>query len=116
MAAVMMTVEGTTRELDWQRMLISEATECQRLTGYTYSEWKQALAREDALAIAYGWWLACKRAGDAMPSRFSELDFDMGTLRWEPVTQDEVDAAAGVQDGDSDFPTSPDQAEEESQT
>ena len=33
-----------------------------------------------------------------------------------PVTQDEVDAAAGVQDGDSDFPTSPDQAEETNQT
>ncbi len=103
------------RTLEWDRMPIADAIECERITGWTYQEWRRALLEDRAQAIAYGWWLAGKRAGVDVGS-FAEFlrsdTFDLGALRIEPILTDEERAVveADESEADEEGPTGPEQA------
>lgn len=78
-----LTVDGVTRNLDIDSMLISEARDLKRLTGLTFLDWQNDLFQLDATSIAFAWWLACRRDGAPIPGAFSDLDFDMGAMNIE---------------------------------
>jgi len=102
------------RVLDWDSMPLPDAIACQKQTGMTYVEWRRALLDDRAEAIAFGWWIAGRRAGVDV-GRFTDLledeTFDLGDLRIEPVLTDEEQAALDKDDEDTDEegPTGPEQ-------
>lgn len=103
---ISMTVDGTTRELDLNSMMLSEAQECRRLTGMHWHEWRSELFESDATAIAFAWWLACKRAGEPLEGSFASVDFDLGTADMHRVVEDDMP----VEEVDPDLPTGPPEA------
>lgn len=113
-----MTVDDETRTLDLNSMPIKDAMECERLTSWSWIEWRENLAADRASAVAFAWWLAGKRAGLDV-GRFSELDLDLAKMRWSaelsPDEQELVDAqnAASDEDAgdDADRPTGLEQVE-----
>jgi len=102
---ISITIGEDTRELDLDSLLISEAKECQRLTGMKFHEWEQEFIAGDATAIAYAWWLACKRAGEPVAGPFADLDFDLGQTVMRRVEPD-----AQPEEADADLPTGPPEA------
>jgi hypothetical protein len=96
---LMMSLDGVEHELDLDSMLISEARELKRLTGWDYLTWRSMLGQSDPDAIAFAWWMVCKRAGDPVPGSFMDLDFDMVSLQVRVVVDDE---AADEQADDAD--------------
>ena len=104
---ISITVGEETHELDLGSLFISEARECQRLTGMKAHEWEAEFFSGDATAIAYAWWLACKRAGAPPAASFAELDFDLGKADIHVVVpkSEAVDEPA-----DPDLPTGPPEA------
>lgn len=83
-----MTVDDETRTLDLASMPIKDAMECERLTSWSWIEWRENLAADRASAVAFAWWLAGKRAGLDV-GRFSELDLDLAKMRWSAELSDD---------------------------
>jgi hypothetical protein len=81
-----------TRSLDISTMPIRDASDCERLTGMTWVEWREALTQDRALAVQFAWWLAGKRDNLTQP-KFSDIDLDLATLRWD-VELSEAEQAA----------------------
>jgi hypothetical protein len=94
-----MELDGVERELDLGTMLISEARELKRLTGWDYISWRDQLAQSDPDAIAFSWWLVNRRAGTPLPGSFADLDFDMTALNVVARRTDD-DEVAGDDKGD----------------
>ena len=69
--------------LDLDTMLISEAEQCETLTGWSASQWRDALVEDRARALKFALWLARTRAGD--PVAWSDIDFDMADFDFELV-------------------------------
>ena len=97
------------RELDLATMPIREATLCEKYTGMSWVEWRNALGDDRALAVQFAWWLAGNRAGDE--GRFSDVDIDLAQLRWsvelspeEEALVDAIEDEDGAAD-DADLPT-----------
>lgn len=107
MAVWTMTLDGETWKFDSDHMLVSEAIECEKLTGWTTSEWWDAFLNDRALAKVFFYWLARKRAGDPLTVPFTDVDFDQGAVEWgvEGVEVAEVPAELGVTDDEG--PTGP---------
>lgn len=93
------TYDGSdVRDLDVMSMLMSEAEQCESLTGWTEDEWRAEMARNKAAAVRFAWWLAGRRAGVA--ERYSEVDLDLRRLSVEVVpTGDEEPAGGGDEEG-----------------
>ena len=108
MPNIVMTVGDVSREFDIETMLISEARECERLTGFEMDEFRKAFFRGRSTAVAFAWWLASKRAGEPIEGSFADLDFDMGRTQLDVVSDIEPEVAR-PEDSDPDFPTGPEQ-------
>jgi len=115
---IIMSAGDESRTLDLGSMPIKDAMECERLTSWSWIEWREALANDKAQAVAFAWWLAGKREGLSV-GRFSDLDLDLAKLRWSAELSDDekelVEAgqpAADEDEGDdADRPTGPAEAE-----
>ena len=108
---IIMTAGQESRALDLATMPIKDAADCERLTSWTWTEWRSALARDSASAVAFAWWLAGRRAGVEV-GRFSDVDLDLAKLNWSVELSDEEQAAmesAGDEsaEGDAERPTGP---------
>lgn len=116
-----MSAGDESRTLDLSTMPIKDAMECERLTSWSWIEWREALASDRATAVAFAWWLAGKREGLSV-GRFSDLDLDLAKLRWAAeLSDDEKELLEPAGDGgdddegdDADRPTG--LAEEETPT
>lgn len=82
---IAMTLADSTRVLDLDSLLVTEAEELEALTGWTAPEWQDALFNTRALAVAFGWYLACKRHGDDADYEQIRTTLDMGKLNSELV-------------------------------
>lgn len=106
-----MTLGDTSIDVDLESMLVSEAEDCERLTGWTVPEWAQSFMKGRARAVKFAYWLGLARSGS--PADFASLDFDMVAMTYEVVNEDDADAQApaalGVTDTDEPGPTSPEQ-------
>ena len=71
-AVITFTYDNETRVLDMGTMKMRESIECQNLTGWTWPEWREQLARDRAEAVTFAWYLACKRNGDNPAERGAE--------------------------------------------
>lgn len=112
---ITMTQDDQTRVLDLSSMPIKDAAECERLTGWSWTEWRENLARDRANAVAFAWWIAGRREGLDV-GKFSEIDLDLARLSWgvelDDAEQDAVDAAAEeVDEDDASRPTGSDEEE-----
>lgn len=113
-----MTVGEETRTLDLASMPIKDAMECERLTSWSWIEWRDNLSQDRASAVAFAWWLAGRRAGLDV-GRFSELDLDLAKMRWSAELSDDeqemLDAQGSSEDEgagvDAERPTGLEQAE-----
>jgi hypothetical protein len=109
---IVMNAGEESRSLDLATMPIKDAAECERLTGWSWVEWREALASDKSAAVGFAWWLAGRRAGIEQ-GRFSDLDLDLAKLRWS-VELDEDEQALMETDGseesveaDETLPTGP---------
>ena len=112
---IVMSIEDQERKLDLATMPIRDAAECERLTGLTWTEWREQLAQDRATAIAFAWFLSGKRDG-LETVKFADIDIDLAKLRWSVELTDEeqelIDAgSAASEDAESDLPTGLDQVE-----
>lgn len=95
---IVMTAEGESRALDLSTMPIKDAADCERLTTWTWTEWRSALARDSASAVAFAWWLAGRREGVDV-GRFSDVDLDLAKLQWSvELSDEEKQAIEGTED------------------
>ena len=114
---IVMNAGEESRSLDLATMPIKDAAECERLTGWSWVEWREALASDKSAAVGFAWWLAGRRAG-VEQGKFSDLDLDLAKLRWSVELSDEeksqVEAAANDEpsvDDDESLPTGPAEVE-----
>ena len=101
MPKFMMVIEGERLELDNDHFMLSEAKQCERLTGMTVQEWWDAFVEGRAEAIQFGYWLARKRTGEAVA--FGDIEFDLGEFDFELPDVLPEDAAPESEEG----PTGP---------
>ncbi len=73
-------------DLDLGTMKISEAEQCESLTGWDVEKWRDALVDNRARAVKFAVWLARTRAGEAVP--WKDLDFDLAALDWAMYDDD----------------------------
>ena len=85
---IVMNAGEESRSLDLATMPIKDAAECERLTGWSWVEWREALASDKSAAVGFAWWLAGRRAG-VEQGKFSDLDLDLAKLRWSVELSDE---------------------------
>lgn len=107
---VIINYAGESLDLDLGSMRIVEAEECEQLTGWTHPEWKAALREDRARAVAFAWYLACKRAGQDVTFAAVREGFDMGKVEYSvrPVDDDSEQAPPDLGVGDDDeAPSSP---------
>ena len=95
--------------LDLGTMKISEAEQCESLTGWSVEQWRDALIEDRARAVKFAVWLARTRAGDDVG--WKDLDFDLATLDWILLDDDGNELPPpdlGVSEEDAaDVPTGP---------
>ena len=104
---IAMTLHDTERILDLDTMLVTEAEELEAVTGWTAPEWQESLFATRALAVAFGWYLACKRAGDDVDYETIRLTLDLGALNSSLVEEpDPVEPPAALGVTDESGPTS----------
>lgn len=72
--------------LNLNRMMVSEAEQCEALTGWEAEEWRDQLFKNRARAVKFAVWLARQRAGD--PVAWSELDFNLTELDWQVLDEE----------------------------
>lgn len=102
---IRLTLDGVTHDIDIYSAKIAEASECERLTGWTWPEWRDELGRSHSVAVAFLWWAAAKRAGTPLEGKFTDLNFDLNDLVVEFLDDDDdVDDAEDTAEAG---PTSP---------
>jgi len=99
------------RVLEWETMPVPDAITCEKVTGMTHVEWRNAMIDDRAEALAFGWWIAGHRAGiDVGPfvDLLEDRSFDLWAL--SVIAVPDEDQAAPVDKGKSDEgPTGPEQ-------
>ena len=85
--------------IDLDRMKLSEAAQCERLTGMTVPEWIGRSSKPVLFAVQFGHWLARERAGNPVVS--GDIDFDLGDFDIEAVDE------PGPEPGSEAGPTGP---------
>ena len=105
-------IEDRDWPLDLGSMLLSEAEECETLTGWTTPQWVDALLDSRARAIKFAYYLARRRAGE--PLDYASIDLNLNDITWGDGGDDddgEVEAPPelGVT-GDGEGPTGPEEA------
>jgi len=78
-----MIVGEETLTIDTGSMMLSEADDCERLTGWTVGEWDKALMDNRANAVRFAYWLGRKRAGNPVEGDFADIEFDLGIVDWK---------------------------------
>jgi len=78
-----MIVGEETLTIDTGSMMLSEADDCERLTGWTVNEWDKALMDNRANAVRFAYWLGRKRAGNPVEGDFADIEFDLGIVDWK---------------------------------
>lgn len=76
--------------LDLDTMSIDEAEQCEKLTGWTALQWRDALTEYRARAVKFAVWLARRRGGE--PQEWAEVTFDLYEVT--------IDREADPDDGD----------------
>lgn len=110
MAKLEFTYDGNEkRVLDVEVLLMSEAETCEKLTGWTEDEWRQAMVDNRVQALKFAWWLAGKRAG--VEEQYSTVDLDLRKLNTD-VALDAEEQAVLDEEADAALPTSSDEVEE----
>lgn len=113
---ITLTLDGESRDLALDSLLISEAREMKRLIGVaSMGDFITGLQEADPDSIAFAWWLANRRAGTPLPGKFTDLDFDIEGLRVSVPMDDELETAA-EEDADPDLPTGSEEGSEDSTT
>lgn len=77
--------------LDLDTMSIDEAEQCEKLTGWTALQWRDALTEYRARAVKFAVWLARRRAGDAQ--EWAEVDFDLYEVTIDRDLEDDGEPA-----------------------
>lgn len=72
---------------DSKRLMLTEATEIERVTGLSYAEWQQGLARFSITSVAALLHVLRKRAGT--PSDFGSLQLNVADLAVIPLGPDD---------------------------
>ncbi len=72
--------------LDLGTMKISEAEQCESLTGWDIEKWRDSLVDNRARAVKFAVYLARTRAGEAVS--WKDLDFDLAALDWTLLDDD----------------------------
>lgn len=95
--------------LDLGTMKISEAEQCESLTGWDIEKWRDSLIENRARAVKFAVYLARTRAGDQVS--WKDLDFDLAALDWIMLDDDGNELPPpdlGVTEEDADaVPTGP---------
>lgn len=113
---ITLTLDGQSRDLALDSLLISEAREMKRLIGVSsMGDFIAGLQQSDPDAIAFAWWLASARAGHPLAGKFTDLDFDLEGLRVSVPMEEEQETAA-EEDADPDLPTGSEEGSEDSTT
>lgn len=114
MAKFKLTIQDQNWILDLGTMKISEAEQCEALTGWDVSKWRDSLVEDRARAVKFAVWLARTRAGENVS--WKELDFDLAELDWTLLDDDGNELPPpdlGVTEEDAnEVPTGPPAAEE----
>ena len=77
------------------------------LTGWTWPEWREQLARDRAEAVTFAWYLACKRNGDKVTYSGLLDDLDQAKLGFDVELTDGEKADKPAELGAEEGPTSP---------
>ncbi len=72
--------------LDLGTMKISEAEQCESLTGWDIEKWRDSLVDNRARAVKFAVYLARTRAGEQVS--WKDLDFDLAALDWTLLDDD----------------------------
>lgn len=72
--------------LDLGTMKISEAEQCESMTGWDVEKWRDSLVENRARAVKWAVWLARTRAGEQVA--WKDLDFDLAALDWVLLDDD----------------------------
>ncbi len=109
MATLLLSVDGTEWPLSLDKIKLSEAEECEKRTGWTVSEWIDALVDTRARAIKFALYLAMTRSGDGAVD-WDTLDMDLSDVKWDDGGDDTADTPSqlGVPEGEG--PTGPEAA------
>jgi hypothetical protein len=86
MAKFKLTLDPDSWVLDLGTMKISEAEQCESLTGWDVETWRDSLVDNRARAVKFAVYLARTRAGDAVS--WKDLDFDLAALDWTLLDED----------------------------
>lgn len=109
MAVFRLTIGEESWLLDLGTMKVSEAEQCEALTGWDIEKWRDSLVENRARAMKYAVWLARTRAGEQVA--WADLDFDLAALEWELLDEDGnvvPPTELGVTEDEADkFPTTP---------
>lgn len=109
MAVFKLTLGDDSWLLDLGTMKVSEAEQCEALTGWDIEKWRDSLVENRARAVKYAVFLARTRAGETVS--WKELDFDLAALDWALLDDDGnviPPAELGITEDDQEaFPTSP---------
>ena len=106
-AVITFTYDDETRVLDMGTMKMRESIECQNLTGWTWPEWREQLARARAEAVTFAWYLACKRNGDEVTYSGLLDELDQAKLGFDVELTDDDKADKPAELGAEEGPTSP---------
>ena len=113
MPVIRFTYGDEVRDLDIMSMLMSEAEQCESLTGWSVNEWHSELARNRVAAVRFAWWLAGRRAG--VTERYSDVDLDLRRLGLEVIASEGEEPVGGgdTEEGvAADLPTGPADSQE----
>lgn len=86
MAKFALKLDDESWVLDLGTMKISEAEQCESLTGWDVEKWRDALIENRARAVKFAVWLSRTRAGETVP--WKDLDFDLAALDWVLLDDD----------------------------
>jgi len=80
------TINEDAFELDTDNLLMSECIAIEKVTGSTWNEWEEAVAKGSMTSLKAGLWIAVKRKQPEL--KFSDFDFSWGDFQ---VKTDEVE-------------------------
>jgi len=104
---IKMTLGEESKELDLTTFMVREGEECETLTGWTSTEWNEQFIRDRADAVAFGWYLACKRSGDDVEFSTVLDTLDMAKLGYELVERESGKADKPAELGAEEGPFGP---------
>lgn len=114
MSKFKLTLDDDSWVLDLGTMKISEAEQCEALTGWDVEKWRDSLVENRARAVKFAVWLARTRAGEDVV--WKDLDFDLAALDWALLDENGKELPPpdlGVTEEDADaVPTGQPEAEE----